>query len=219
MLNMLFQPHCLLCGQPCLRTDPMLCNVCHGDIDQYPKSTDILLAMPKITSQIKVSALDGLCAVGAYQFPLNIMIQQLKFHHQMTMARPLGQLLASQVKSQLWPKQMHHCAIPLHKFRHWWRGYNQADLIAQQLRKAQACSYSTIPLRRVRRTQPQTHLTAQQRIANVANAFHCEANLDGENILLIDDVLTTGQTLNQAATCLKACGAKHVYAAVVAIAE
>lgn len=104
--------------------------------------------------------------------------------------------------------------VPLHKSRLWQRRYNQAAIIALSLAKETQKICLVDALERVRATAPQKGLTKKDRYKNVLNAFRVypesAENLKGKNILLIDDVFTSGATLNECARVLKKSGANRV---------
>jgi ComF family protein len=103
--------------------------------------------------------------------------------------------------------------VPLHAARQRERGYNQAELLAQKMERELKWQVETAALKRVRRTRPQVGLNSSERHANVRGAFVTEPNLvQGRRILLIDDVHTTGATLDAAAEVLLAAGANSVSA-------
>lgn len=108
--------------------------------------------------------------------------------------------------------------VPMHPWRQAWRGYNQAALLAERMARHLRLPFRGRLLRRTRWTRSQTRLTASQRAANVSGAFRAsrprEAN--GKRILLIDDVMTTGATVNECARVLKKAGARHVAVLTVA---
>jgi ComF family protein len=109
--------------------------------------------------------------------------------------------------------------VPLHWFRHWRRGYNQAETLAAAA--AQGLRLPCLPrcLRRIRNTPKQTLQSApSQRRANVRGAFVARQSraLAGKRVLLIDDVLTTGATASEAARALRSAGAASVAVAVLA---
>jgi ComF family protein len=131
---------------------------------------------------------------------------------------PLGELLVA-----AYQRYGLHCDtitfIPLHELRQRHRGYNQAQLLAEQC--SQALSLPLQPLlSRVKNTPVQTRLSAAQRQQNVVGAFHllpaARQALQGRNILLIDDVCTTGSTMNACALPLFAHGARAVWGLVLA---
>lgn len=106
--------------------------------------------------------------------------------------------------------------IPLFKKRLRWRGFNQAEILARSLSKSFSYPLS-LNLIRLKSGQPQASLGETERANNVQNAFTWQgASLSGKNILLIDDVVTSGATLNAAALALKSAGANSVYGLVLA---
>jgi ComF family protein len=108
--------------------------------------------------------------------------------------------------------------VPLHRRRLRERGYNQSALLARELGKLTALPVVSDCLVRIRSAAPQARAaTAAERRSNVAGAFTCcDARLEGRRVLLIDDVATTGATLNACAGALKAAGTVSVWALVLA---
>ncbi|NQT93641.1 MAG: ComF family protein [Lentisphaerae bacterium] len=109
-------------------------------------------------------------------------------------------------------------AVPLHPVRERDRTYNQAGLLARGLARTLGLPAASHCLRRVLRTRTQTNLTARERRENVARAFHArnEDWIEGRRLLLVDDVMTTGATVNACAGVLKEAGAAGVYVLTVA---
>jgi len=111
------------------------------------------------------------------------------------------------------------CAVPMHWLRRWGRGFNQAQLIAESIAKARAWPTAPI-LKRTRRTAPQINLTPSQRAHNISGSIAIESvDLSGWEIWLVDDVKTTGSTLNLCARLLRKAGAMTVNVAVAAVAD
>lgn len=107
--------------------------------------------------------------------------------------------------------------IPLHKKRYNWRGFNQAESIAKKLSENLNLEIKKDCLLRKKQQKPQTRLKKKERIKNVSGSMIWQGPpLDKEKIILVDDVTTTGATLNEAARALKAAGARRVEALVVA---
>ena len=108
--------------------------------------------------------------------------------------------------------------VPLHFLRAWGRTYNQAALVAALLSRLSGLPVRTRWLRRLRPTPTQTHLTAAQRARNVSGVFGVPSRraVRGRRIILVDDVMTTGATLNECARALRAAGAEAVMAITVA---
>lgn len=162
---------------------------------------------------------ERLVRVGRYRGPLAGMIRKLKFSRGTDSARLLGELLFGAVQAVQWPIQFELVSwVPLHWRRRWGRGYDQAELLARKLGDLSGQGTFGL-LRRTRLTAPQTHLSRQRRRENVRGAFAVRRGVDvaDKKILLVDDVLTTGATANEAAGVLRKAGAE-VSVAVVAVA-
>jgi ComF family protein len=108
--------------------------------------------------------------------------------------------------------------VPLHWWRRWTRGYNQAEAIGRELAAALGISFAPKLLRRVRWTPQQVQPTREARQANVKGAFRVArgARVAGKRVLLVDDVMTTGSTLGAAARVLRESGVERVVVAVLA---
>lgn len=110
------------------------------------------------------------------------------------------------------------CPIPLHKKRMKWRGYNHAEELAKQLGHASSIPVVTDVLLKTKHTAPQAGLSKEKRLLSMKNALLAQNQqiIASKNILLIDDVYTTGATMEEAARTLKEAGAAKVFGAVVA---
>lgn len=110
------------------------------------------------------------------------------------------------------------CPVPLYPARERERGFNQALLLAGGLARRLRKPVWRKAVLRVRRTETQTHLTARQRLSNVAEAFWARrsARLAGRSVLLVDDVMTTGATTSACARALKDAGCRSVHVVTLA---
>jgi ComF family protein len=171
----------------------------------------------------KPPAFDAAIAAVIYRYPMDILITRAKYNGDLAVARMLGIVLSEKVAPQVFRDKNVSpidavIPVPLSALRQRERGYNQATEIARVV-----ATRLKVPLRanlmRSRETEKQADLNFKARIHNVRGAFSA-ATLDralaGLHILLIDDVMTTGATLNEAAKALKAAGATRVTVAVVA---
>ncbi len=166
-------------------------------------------------------------AVGVYDQSLRIVIHRLKYQGKTQLAAPLGNVLLHAL-IRIWPPGDIDLIIPmpLHEKRLRHRGFNQAHLLVRGWRNAAERlgvhpeSYRIGPdiLIRTRMTKPQTGLGKKQRKANIRNAFHVKETkrVDGKRILLVDDVYTTGATVNECARVLRRAGAGRVFALTLA---
>jgi len=130
------------------------------------------------------------------------------------LGRGLGNLVASSKNQDTWDGVV---PVPLHWTRKWSRGFNQSAILAKAASKALGIPVLAA-LRRVKRTKDQTKLSRQKRLANVRGAFRVAKNVEGIRLLLLDDVTTTGATLEECRRVLVEAGAAEISAAVVALA-
>ncbi len=109
-------------------------------------------------------------------------------------------------------------AVPLHPSRERARGYNQSALLGAELASILRVRYSPGCLARIRPTAPQVGLSGPARRENVRDAFRCDdpGAVDGLSVWLVDDVVTTGATVTEAASVLRRAGARQVWAVAVA---
>ncbi|GAC1638695.1 MAG: hypothetical protein NVS9B11_03320 [Candidatus Dormibacteraceae bacterium] len=145
-----------------------------------------------------------------YEGPVEVALQRFKYHGWRRLAEPLALLLAERLMVEgvaaSWA-----VAVPLHSSRLRQRGFNQSELLAGELRKRLTLTKPPGDLVRTRATPPQVGHDRLWRIENVREAFEWRGGpLDGRSILLIDDVATTGATLEACAAALRSGGAGPV---------
>lgn len=164
----------------------------------------------------RLRALRRLRAAAAYEGPVERAIQRLKYEGWRPLARPLAGLLADRLvvdglaATQLVP-------VPLHPARQRQRGFNQAELLAEDLRRRLRLTPAGGRLVRLRDTPSQVGLDRVRRAENVAGAFRWEGqDLRGAAVAVIDDVATTGATLEACASALREAGAGAVTGLAVA---
>ena len=137
-------------------------------------------------------------------------VLQFKYRHLKAAAATLGELIINSFNLQPRPGEA-LIAVPLHPKRLRQRGYNQSALLAAELGKLTGLPVIEGALVRVRNTIPQARTkSAAERRSNVQGAFACQQQMNGRDILLIDDVCTTGATLDACAAALKSAGAGTV---------
>ncbi|HKZ51936.1 MAG TPA: ComF family protein [Candidatus Acidoferrales bacterium] len=229
---MLLAARCRLCDQPLTTASRVpVCPGCLGRVrplellascDRCQQPISAAVASPDGISlcgpcRQEETVFDCLRAFGAYDGELRQLIVLLKYGRVRPLARPLGQWLAILLHQHPELAEVDALVpVPLHPRRQRARGYNQAELLAAELSRWVRLRVEGGWLRRVKDTPSQTGLTPLQRAENVRGAFGCEAKLDSARILILDDVCTTGATLNACARVLKRAGAARVTAATVA---
>jgi ComF family protein len=147
-------------------------------------------------------------------------VHRFKYNGLTALSEPLGELMASYWIEHPVPVDV-VIPVPLHIARLRERGYNQATLLARELAARVNLIVDDRLLKRQRATAPQVELNARQRMENVRDAFRCvsQGAIDGKRVLLIDDVCTTGSTLEACAVALRAGGACAVRALTLARAH
>jgi len=197
-LDLLFPPCCVNCE----RVGSFLCSRCLATVTQAPAR--------------EVAGLDGVRVRANFEGAISAAIHAFKYKRQTWLVQPLGGLLCEALQGVDWTVDV-VSAVPLHAARLRERGYNQAALLADHLARERGWACRPSAIRRVRETASQVHLNAQERRANVADAFSADPeSVRGQCVLIVDDVLTTGATLSACAEAVRAAGATRVYGATVA---
>lgn len=156
-----------------------------------------------------------LLIVSKYTLPLKDLIHTFKYEDGKALKEPLGALLLKRLQG-FDEQGFGLMAIPLHKRRQAFRGFNQAELLVKEISRK-----LDLPilggLERIRNTPPQVEIKEKRkRVENLKDSFVFKGKLTGQKIILVDDVTTTGATLAQAARALKRAGAKEVVGLVLA---
>jgi competence protein ComFC len=203
IIDLLFPRFCI----GCKKMDTLMCNKCYQTIHFYPFSFDI---------QIENNNLDSLTAMAHYEGAVQSGIQQLKYNS----VKDIGTLFGTMIHhTTTFPIPDIITSTPLHKNRQRERGFNQAEVIAQSLSKSLHVPYHQL-LIRTKKTmaQAKTH-SKDERLTQLKNIFalHSQApNIKGKTILILDDVITTGATLNECAIVLKHSGCRAIHGLAVA---
>lgn len=207
---------CCLCGTA--SGTHLVCAACHESLPRHSLACPVCAApgSSEVCGEClkHPPAFDRTSAALDYTFPVDKLIQAYKYHHQLALAHLFGALLSRTVREQ--PRPDIIIPMPLHPIRLRERGFNQAHEIAKHLNKDLGVPLAAQRLHRVVNTVSQATLDWEARKKNMKGAFACDAPLNGQHIVLIDDVMTSGATLNAAAKTLKHAGAAQVSLWVVA---
>lgn len=168
--------------------------------------------------RLGVRGFDAAYSYGEYGGRLRRLIHLFKFHRVLGLGEHFSQWLAVALPRDERADLI--VPVPLHWWRHWRRGYNQAHRLGRALSRRTGIPCRTV-LRRTKRTRPQTSLTRAERRVNVRGAFQVKRpeEVQGRTILLVDDVYTTGATLGACAQALRAAGARRVVVLTIARAD
>lgn len=211
--TLFFGGSCFLCRG---RATALLCEACDSELPRLTRELcpRCALASPRgaLCGRCVVRAphYDATIAALAYEFPADALVQALKFRGELALSPLLGGLLAEKVRSQ--PVD-HVIPVPLSAKRLAQRGYNQAAEIA---RHAYPRALELGLCVRERDTPAQAALPWAERKRNIRGAFRCTRSLFGASVAVVDDVMTTGATLDELAAALKRAGAERVVNWVVA---
>ncbi|MCE5181279.1 MAG: ComF family protein [Betaproteobacteria bacterium] len=210
--------HCILCEAA--SPNRPLCASCHADLPHHAMPACPVCALSTLDGQVcghclrHPPAFDHALAAFSYGFPLDRLLHAFKYAGNLALADILAEPLARIAAGH--PKPDMLLPMPLHPSRLKERGFNQALEIARPIAKWLNIPLAADACRRTRDTSSQAGLKLKERRRNVRGAFACDLDLAGKIIAVLDDVMTTGATLNEISRVLKSRGAVEVSAWVVA---
>jgi len=208
---------CFLCTDRC-EGHETICPVC---LDDLPFNTSACPACARPNAASRLCA-DCLCrtrlpgssggfinkswSLFKYQYPVNHLIQHMKFRQGLELANYLGRMMGNIFFNEDTARPDCIIPVPLHTRRLISRGYNQSVELARPLARQLGINLDIHACKRVRNTIPQTDLPAKKRKRNVHNAFFVIEEIGYNHALIIDDVITTGSTVNELARTLQKAG-------------
>lgn len=194
---------CNACAAKVTLVNDPICNKCG-----LPKRADA----DCVACRAHAFAFDAARAWAVYRTELRTAILGLKRRQQHSLGAVFSSHLADLFRSQDWQVDL-VTPIPLAPSRLRERGYNQVDMLARPLAVALKLPYLENALVRSHETEPQFELNTAQRWENLRGAFQADpAPMQGMRVLVIDDIMTTGATMDAAAEALKTAGARRMYA-------
>ncbi len=195
LLPLIKDPFCEKCGKP-KKAETELCTECDGEHIHFEQAMSVF----------------------EYTASVQRLIYRFKYRGEQYLSHVLGGLLAKRLKEQRNWEYSAIVAVPLHKKRQRERGFNQAALLASTV--AARLDVPVLPdaLARTKETSVQAGLGRQERFANLRQAFHIKdkEGIKGKRIILVDDIFTTGSTVNECSRVLLEAGAEKVYVLTVA---
>ncbi len=207
ILDFIFPNYCLICENNVPADKKYVCPECFNKIPDFDQKH-----LPVLLKRINHPSFDELFIRFQFDPRFRILIHHLKYARCTQIAQYFGAALAAMLPGNY----DYIVPIPLHRAKLKERGYNQSLLIARELSRILELPLEDTLLERIHYTKTQTHLNRKERLQNVAGAFQLVGDVRGKKIVLIDDVITTGATLNTCAAVLKNGGAKVVDLAAVA---
>jgi len=219
LLSKLFPSRCILCHQTVrIHTGNTAIEFCECCYKKQPFNTVccVRCALPLVEGSAgntlcgrciqKLPEYDYAHSLFRYEDSIIGLVHQLKFSEKITYARSIGELLLSAYDSEpSLNNEVPDCLlpVPLHSSRLRQRGFNQSIEIARVLSKKRGIPVENDAIIRQRSTDSQTGLNAKQRQSNIRGAFKMVRKIHSSHVLIIDDVVTTGSTVNELARILK----------------
>ena len=220
-----YPPHCVLCGAKVLAAGAGM-DLCAGCQSALPENEHacVRCGIP-FESELEAAtcgqclheppAFDRCLALYRYQAPLDSLITRLKFHHRLAIARLLAALMQQKIEAlESLPDAI--LPVPLHPSRLRERGFNQALEIARPIAGALNIPLLLQHCERTRATVMQSSLPARQRSRNVKGVFRVVRAIPYQHVAIVDDVMTTGETVRELAKVLRAAGVPRIDVWVVA---
>lgn len=232
ILDFVYPQSCPICRNPLKREEEDVCEDCWNALVLLPfpycpycksflESEDEIenhqcahLSKPKDRRILVVRSL------GTFDEYYQKLIHRLKYDKKINLGKRLAQRLGERVAQD---RGFAECdlviPVPLHRARHRERGFNQSEILSEGIARVAGLALAKDILKRKKHTKDQTYLNAQQRTENVRGAFVVTRpeRVDGRKIVLVDDVMTTGATLNECARMLQEAGATMIFAATLAV--
>jgi ComF family protein len=204
-IRIIAHPLCTLCGRPFPDSsgDDHTCGLCLSRPPYYARA----------------------CSWACYpreeaaEHPLRRVIQKFKYGRKVSLGKPLGRLMTRDCREFLDECRVDTIVpVPLHPKRLRWRGFNQSLLLAREVSRVYDAPMDPFVIYRSKETPPQTQLPEHERRRNVRGAFavNPKKDISGKRVLLVDDVYTSGATVNECSRTLKRGGAKEVYVLTLA---
>jgi len=220
ILDILSPSHCVICGKPVSSPEYNICKSCADNIKLIKDGC------PVCSGSVK----DGYCKIcsertfyptknitlAEYSGVMKELLHKLKFNGMRRLHVPIG-LLAMKELSRQDVRADIITSVPMNARKRWKRGFNQSELIAKLISKKSNIPYRTL-LKEKRKTVTQRELGLRHRFINVINRYRVikGAIIQNRSVLILDDVFTTGATINECARILRAAGARDVFSITIA---
>lgn len=218
VVDLFFPVYCVSCN----KEGSWICESCQKKISRINSSFCAKCNALTVESRLcercrRNSALSGVFILGYYNDKvLKKAIWDFKYNFISEIGPILSKILAENLITKTTFENTVFISVPLDKKRLKWRSFNQSDILAEELSKNIGTPYLKDALKRVKETKSQMKLSKKERAENVLGAFEARRDIKDKIIFLVDDVITTGSTLEECAKELKKAGAKEVWGVVLA---
>lgn len=232
ILNLLYPAHCQVCGKKSYIWDKNICDDCLGKIERRipPFCAKCGRQLRKIPSsktgtcgdcKITDYYFDRAFSVACYDKTLKTLVHNFKYKKMISLTKEFIELILDFMDSYGVGRDANLIlSVPMHRSRLFVREINPSHILAKGIAKRLRLPYSGGLIRKIKNTVPQTRLTRYERMINIKGSFSICKNkiprINAKNILLVDDLFTTGSTLNECARVLKEAGSRTVEAITLA---
>jgi len=209
LIDFIFPPVCIVCDNALIKNEDFVCDSC---LRSLPFNNNYLFDKD-------ISSLPGTVYFSEFHWCIDScedilkIIHFFKYFEFKNLKNKLGEFLIDRIKKYGLEKKIDFILpVPLHKKRKKMRGYNQSSLLAEKIISEIPLAYGEHILKRIVNSKSQTRLTREERAQNVKGIFRVERSdeIKNKNLLLVDDVFTTGATVNECSRVLRENGAKSV---------
>ena len=224
LVDFIYPPTCISCEERLLDSQRHVCTSCWDSLIRVSSTDDLVLSQQQRFDEHGAVSRFLSCFYFEEEGPMQRIIHGLKYENRRSLGIELGKIVGGCAREDpgFWAGTL-LMAVPLHRIKLRERGYNQCDLISRGVAEMSGQIVLSGILFRRKNTVSQTKLSYEERKENVTDAFVVahgrEKKVQGAQIVLIDDVITTGATLTACAKALKDAGAAKVFAASVALAK
>jgi ComF family protein len=231
ILDLLYPPVCLECQTPLDNpANQFFCKKCWSNVEYIGDNICLTCGVPiaDISSlqtgkcencRLSKPAYDSLRSVAKYEGAIRTAVHSLKFKYKTKLAPFLGEMLLNFYRENYQQGQFDMIVpIPLHWLKKWMREFNQSELLSNYVGSEIGCPVESKILKRKRYTKPQSRIKGRRaKFKNIYNAFKVKdpSKVQSKKIFVIDDIMTTGVTVNEASRVLKEAGAAEVHALVL----
>ena len=210
ILDFLYPPLCFTCDKRLKENERLICGQCWSSFTSHKGGIKIERKKIAVPGRI---AFSECYALYTYSDKALKLIHTFKYSRKKSLSKQIGKDIGNLLTNNGFNTSYDYMLpIPLHKSKERERGFNQSDLLCREASQISELPYCSDIAVRTKNNKPQSHLSYKERIENVRNIFKIKTpeKVINKNIIVIDDIITTGLTVNSLCDELKKCGAKNV---------
>lgn len=197
-MGIIEEPRCKKCGKPIRQKEAEFCYDCEREDLCYEQGRSLWI----------------------HKMPVSSSIYAFKYKNRRVYGEVYGREMAKTFRKiiRLWEIDV-IVPVPLHRKKQKKRGYNQAEILAKEIGFRVGIPVDTTLIKRKKNTVPQKEFTRKERKKNLKNAFEVTGKVEGKRVLIIDDIYTTGSTIDAISILLKKAGAEKTYFLTISIGQ